>query len=203
MLDQPLRPLKDRVLGPVASRCAGRISPTTISYLGAGTAVLAGALAWNGLPLLATATWLFSRLLDGLDGAVARADGRSDDLGGYIDFLLDTVGYTVVPIGIALAANDTTTWTVVSLLIGSFYVNSVSWLLLSALLEKRGAGADSTAESTSVTMPTGLVEGAETIVAFAIALAFPAAAPTVFVVMSIGVVVGIIQRAMLARRLLI
>jgi hypothetical protein len=51
-------------------------------------------------------------------------------------------------------------------------------------------------------MPAGLVEGAETIVAFTIALAFPAAAPAVFVVMTLGVVVGVIQRAMLAHRLL-
>lgn len=40
-----------------------------------------------------------------------------------------------------------------------FFVNSAGLFQLSALLEKKGAGAKARGESTSVTMPAGLIEG--------------------------------------------
>ena len=106
--------------------------------------------------------WLLGRLLDGLDGVVARAAGSATDAGGYADLLLDTVGYAVIPLGIAVAADDVATWQIVGVLLATFYVNSVSWLMLSALLEKRAAGSAARCEQTSITMPVALVEGTET-----------------------------------------
>ena len=162
----------------------------------------AAVAAWRELPTAAVTAWLLGRAFDGLDGAVARASGTAGDRGGYADILLDTIGYAAVPIGIAFGADDVATWRIVAVLVAAFYVNSVSWLMLSALLEKRSAGSDATGEYTSVTMPPGLIEGAETIVLFAIALAVPAIAPVVFMLMTIGVTIGVLQRAAAARRLL-
>lgn len=202
MLDQRLRSTKEQLLGPLARACAGRVPATAVTAGSLVLCVAAGGLAWVGSPVLALISWLLGRTLDGLDGAIARADGSANDFGGYLDLLLDTVGYTAVPLGVAAAANDVTTWRIVAVLIGTFYVNTVSWLMLSALLEKRAAGAAARNERTSVTMPTGLVEGTETIVLFAIALAVPDIAGPVFVVMAIGVTVGVVQRALAARSLL-
>ena len=53
-----------------------------------------------------------------------------------------------------------------------------------------------------VTMPTGLVEGTETIVLFTIALALPQRAGITFAVMAGGLAIGVAQRAVAARGLL-
>src|SRR5262245_1903977 len=58
-----------------------------------GAAAIAGHLYLPGLVLI-----LLSRLGDGLDGAVAKANGRTD-FGGYLDIVLDFVFYGAVPLG--------------------------------------------------------------------------------------------------------
>ena len=164
--------------------------------------LMAATAAWQVWPAAAVACWLAGRTFDGLDGAVARRNGTASDLGGYSDLLLDTVGYAAVPLGVASGTDDRTTWVVTAVLIATFYVNSVSWLMLSALLEKRANGTERRGEQTSVTMPVGLIEGAETIVIFTIALAIPSIAAWCFGVMAVGVTLSILQRAFAARTLL-
>jgi phosphatidylserine synthase len=87
---------------------AGRIAPGALTAssllcgVGAGTAAAAGS-RWIALVL-----WLAGRVLDGLDGALARATQRAGDLGGYLDLLADTVGYAAVPLGVAFPQAETT-----------------------------------------------------------------------------------------------
>ena len=200
MFDLQLRSTKERILAPVAARCPSSLSAAAVSFVSLACCVGAGVAAWRGAVILSVVLWLVGRVLDGLDGAIARANGSASDFGGYVDLLFDTIGYTAVPLGIAFGVGQPGTWQVIAVLLGSFYVNSVSWLMLSALLEKRGERASG--EQTSVTMPTGLIEGTETIVLFTIALALPQHANITFAVMAAGVAIGITQRAVAARRLL-
>jgi phosphatidylglycerophosphate synthase len=200
MFDLQLRSTKERLLAPVAARCPSSLSAAAVSFVSLACCVGAGVAAWRGAVILSVVLWLVGRVLDGLDGAIARANGSASDFGGYVDLLFDTIGYTAVPLGIAFGVGQPGTWQVIAVLLGSFYVNSVSWLMLSALLEKRGERASG--EQTSVTMPTGLIEGTETIVLFTIALALPQHANITFAVMAAGVAIGITQRAVAARRLL-
>lgn len=202
MFDHSLREVKRNLLAPVVSRAVGRIAPHTFTVLAFVLTIGAAVAAWRGLSVMAVAAWLIGRLFDGLDGETARAAGTASDRGAYADLLLDSIGYAAVPIGVAFAAADLDTWRIVAVLLATFYVNAMSWLMLSALLEKRAAGAAARGETTSVTMPRGLVEGAETIVLFTVALAVPSIANAVFVVMAVGVLVGVVQRAMSAGRLL-
>ncbi|WP_394941904.1 CDP-alcohol phosphatidyltransferase family protein [uncultured Ilumatobacter sp.] len=200
MLDLRLRSTKERLLAPVAARCPSFLSATAVSFVSLVCCVGAGAAAWRGAAILSVALWLLGRVLDGLDGAIARSRDSAGDFGGYVDLLFDTIGYTAVPLGIAFGVDQPGTWQIVAVLLGSFYVNSVSWLMLSALLEKRGARAGG--EQTSVTMPAGLIEGTETIVLFTLALALPQNADVAFTVMAAGVAIGVLQRVLAARRLL-
>jgi hypothetical protein len=62
-------------------------------------------------------------------------------------------------------------------LLGSFFVNAASWMYLSAVLERRGAGAAARGERTTVTMPPGLIAGAETVVLYTLFLVFPGGSP--------------------------
>ena len=202
MLDLRLRIVKDRALAPIAESLAGRVSPLTLSVASMLLCVAAGVLAWQSAPALAVLCWLTGRLLDGLDGPVARSSGQDSDVGGYTDLLLDTIGYAAIPLGVAAGASDARHWAIAAVLLATFYVNTVSVLLLSAILEKRSIGKAHFGETTTIALPPALVEGSETILIFTLALAIPAWADTIFVVMALGVVVSVLQRAGTARRLL-
>lgn len=194
MYDLRLRAVAERALSPLVDRIGSRLDPFVVTAASALLCTGAAVAAWRGAaPTLCVALWLGGRVLDGLDGALARRRGRASDLGGYLDMMGDAVGYAAVPIGLA-ARPGGATWAIVAMLLAACYVNTMSWTYLSALAEKRAAGAAARGERTSITMPPGLVEGAETIAFYAVALAFPNRAGTVLAVMAVAVAVTIVQR---------
>lgn len=200
MIDRALRRHKEIVLAPVARAIPGGVHPTACTAValvpGLGAAVAAGA----GAPALALGLWLLNRVLDGLDGTLARRSGRQSELGAYADILLDVIVYAAIPLGIAAGQDARAAWIAAAALLASFYVNVISWSYLSALLERRGAGAEARGELTAVTMPSGLIEGAETVVLLGLALAVPSWSVAVMWVMTAGVVISILQRAAWALR---
>ena len=173
-----------------------------VSVLALIAALGAAASAWQQVPAAAVALWLISRIADGLDGAIARQHDVASDAGGLVDIVFDTVGYAVIPIGIAAGVDTRTAWITVALLLATFYVNAVSWTYLAALLEKRKAGAAATGAATSTIMPRGLVEGTETIVFFTVALAWPGGAVAVLAAMAAAVTITIAERMWWARGVL-
>ena len=199
MLDHTLRAYKDDLLRPAAT-LMGHISPNAITVvalvLGLGAAGAAAAQAY----WLALGLWLLNRLFDGLDGTVARTRGQQSDFGGYLDILLDFVVYAALPIALYWSNQNSANALALAFLLASFYVNSASWMYLSALLEKRAAGAAVHGELTSVTMPDGLIGGVETILFFCIFLIFPGALPWLFTTMAIAVLAGVGLRLHWARR---
>jgi len=200
MLDLRLRPLKERLLEPAAARLARRVSANAISATALVITLGAAVLAAAGQPIAAVGAWLIGRLLDGLDGPVARHRGAASDFGGYLDMVADTIGYAAVPIGVALGIDERSAWIAVSVLLGTFFINTISWSYLSAVLEKRGAGASTTGEMTTITMPPALVEGTETIVLFSLFIVFPQWATWLFAAMAALVAVNIVQRLAWAQR---
>lgn len=200
MIDGRLRAAKDRVLAPQVARLPGAVAPGWFTVASLGCSLAAAASAAGGWRWWSLAFWLVGRWFDGLDGAVARRHGRQSDLGGYLDLVGDTVGYTLIPLGIAASQGDAGMWAACAVLLGSFYLNAMSWTVLSAIAEKRAAGAAARGERTSVHMPPGLVEGAETIVLFALMLALPERAETLFWVMSALVAITVVQRVAWASR---
>ena len=199
MLDHTLRVYKDDLLRPLAGHL-GRISPNAITVLALVVglaAASAAALQWYWVAL---GLWLLNRVLDGLDGMVARTHARQSDFGGYLDIVLDFVVYAAVPIGLYLGNPSGANALALILLLSSFYVNAASWIYLSAILEKRAAGAGVRGELTTVTMPNGLVGGAETILFYSVFLVWPGGLPWLFGVMTTMVLVGVGQRLWWARR---
>jgi phosphatidylglycerophosphate synthase len=198
VIDAQLRETKEVVLGPLARRVPGGIHPIAVTLLavlpglGAALAAAAGQWAW------AVGLWLANRALDGLDGTLARQRDQQTGLGAYLDILMDFLVYAAIPIGLAVHADEKSTWIAVAVLLASFYVNTVSWAYLSALLERRNGEAPR--QLTSVSMPGGLIEGAETVVLYAIMLAVPSFAPTLFVAMAVAVAITVGQRAIWAVR---
>jgi len=200
MFDDLLRDLKDRVLAPVARAIGGRVSPLAISLIGFGAGLAAVPFLLRRQYGAALACWLANRILDGLDGTLARVQGRSSDLGAYLDLLLDFVVYAALPIALALGQPSPLLLVALGFLLGTFYLNAASWMYLAAILERRGRGATATGERTQVTMPPGLVAGTETILFYAAFMLWPPQAAPLFVVMTGLVLVGVVQRVLWAHR---
>lgn len=199
MFDERLRSLKDMTFDPLA-RGLQMVPPWLFSVMGLLAGLAAALAAWQRLYPLALALWLLNRILDGMDGAVARIRGDQSDFGGYLDIVIDYVGYAAVPIGLALGVGVTETAVMLALLflLATFYVNSASWMYLAAILEKRRhQQAD---RLTSITMPAGLIGGTETIVFFSIFMLFPAYLPWLFSLMAGLIVITIVQRLIWAKR---
>lgn len=175
MLDAPLRPLLDPPLDAVARRLV-RLGVTADAVtLAALVASLAMAVAtgagWygTGLALLAA-----SRLLDGLDGPVARQTTPTDR-GGYLDSVCDYVFYAGLPLAFAVAEPARNALPAAALL-ASFLLTAVTFLAFAALAAKRGLTTTARGPK-AFFYAGGLVEGTETIAVFAAMLLWPAAFP--------------------------
>jgi phosphatidylglycerophosphate synthase len=196
MIDARLRKLIDPVLNRMATRLAR-------SGLGGDAITLTGAALV--VPLfyaLLQANWTIAliiiaanRLLDGLDGAVARINGPSL-WGGYLDSLCDYLFYIAVPLGFAFAASANELSAL--LLIASFTLTSVSFLALAAILAGRDLGHGEKAFAYS----TGLMEGGETIAFFIAMCLFPGWFRQLALIFAALCVATVAQRLWLAHRLL-
>lgn len=124
---------------------------------------------------LALGAIVLNRLIDGLDGAVARHRGPTR-FGGYLDIMCDMAFYAAVPLGFAAANPHHAFWA--ALLLASFVCTGTSFLGR-ALLAQQGGESDDGARgrSKSFFYSAGLVEGSETIAAFVLFCLFPAAFP--------------------------
>ena len=81
-------------------RASGGADALSVAGLAVGWAA-AAAIVWQA-PLLGATLILGSRLIDGLDGAVARIHGASDRR-GILDISLDFLFYPAIPLAFALA----------------------------------------------------------------------------------------------------
>ncbi len=199
MFDAPLRGVKDRVGEPLAARLNG-VSPNIVTVMGFGIGLLAAASAVLDAHALALALWLISRALDGLDGLVARLHGRQSDFGGYLDILLDFGVYAAVPIGLVLGAPSPERYVALALMLATFYVNAASWMMLSAILEKRRWQTAGEPGLTTVVMPAGLIGAMETILAYCAFLIWPDQVVPLFIGFSVLVWLTILQRLVWAWR---
>lgn len=199
MVDKYLRSPKEHCLAWLARRLE-HILPLHITLTAFAVGLLAVWFTALGHYGEALALWLVNRMLDGLDGDVARYWKKQSDLGGYLDIICDFIIYALLPLAMALSRGSSLDYLSVGLLLGTFYLNSASWMYLAAVLEKRGRGAHYNAETTSVTMPAGLIEGAETILFYCAFLVFPAAFAWLCLAMAGLVIITIAQRVHWAAR---
>lgn len=197
MFDTSLRRFKDRAGEPLA-RHMSQVSPLFVSALALIVGLLATYAAFKGQYLWALALWILNRILDGLDGLIARLHNGQSDFGGYVDILTDYIVYASLPIGLVAGAASNEHYLTLAFLLVSFYVNSASWMYLSAILEKRAAHSPET--QTTVVMPAGVIGGFETIIAYGIFLLFPAYITALFSIFAALVFITTFQRLIWAKR---
>lgn len=172
MLDGLMRGVIDAPLNRggrwLAARGASADGVTLVGLLfGLGAAVLVAA-GCSGLEVAALV--MASRLADGLDGAVARAGGKSD-FGGYLDIVCDFAFYGAVPLAFVLA-DPLANGAAGAFLLASFYVNGATFLGYAILAERRGLETRSRGEK-SLYFTAGLLEGTETILFFLLIVLLP------------------------------
>ena len=204
MFDARMRNLKRYLTGGAATRIGRYLGPAPIT-LGALVLGLASAVSVAaGLRGTALIFWVLNRFVDGLDGEVARTRGESSDFGGYIDMMSDVVVYASIPLALAHAHADAAVVGALLAMMAAFYVNITSWSYLSALLEKRLSPGDGVPRKdvTSIEMPWGLIEGAETIVIYGILIVFPSILRETALVAAAAGLISTVQRVVWAYRML-
>lgn len=200
MIDKHLRRPKEQVLNTPAAMLPRSLHPTSITLVAFAVGILAAVAIAFGAYWWGLALWFLNRILDGLDGTLARRANLQSDLGGYLDIVLDHVVYAAIPLALVLSAPSYIGALSLAMLLASFYINGASWMYLAALLEKRKQGAASRQEMTTVTMPPGLIEGTETIVFYSLFLLLPGQAPALFGLMALLVMLTAAQRVFWAVR---
>lgn len=163
MFDAALRQVIDRPLDRVGARLAAAgVAPNQVTLVGAAVGVAAvAALAFQAYGV-ALALILLNRLMDGLDGAIARARGVTD-FGGYLDIVADFVFYAAVIFGFALGRPEAAL--PAAFLIFSFVGTGTSFLAFAILAAKRGIETDRYGRK-SLFYIGGFTEGSETIACF-------------------------------------
>jgi len=200
MLDHILRGLKERALTAIAIQIGQVLHPTTITFMAFMVGLIGVWLLVIKQYNLGLIFWLLNRILDGLDGTVARQNKLQSDLGGYLDIVTDFVIYALIPIALVFSDPTAPRYLALAVLLATFYVNAASWMYLAAILEKRAQGSAAQGEMTTITMPAGLIGGAETIIFYSLFMLFPAYIASLFVIMSLLVTVTIGQRVIWAVR---
>jgi phosphatidylglycerophosphate synthase len=146
------------------------ISPDGVTLVGFAIGVLALPFLALGWYLPALVVIVINRLLDGLDGALARRRGLSD-AGGFLDIALDFLFYALVPFGFILA-DPLTNALAGSWLLFAFIGTGSSFLAFAALAAKHNIDNPGYAHKSFYYLG-GLTEGTETIALFVLSCLFP------------------------------
>jgi phosphatidylglycerophosphate synthase len=160
--------------------------------VGVGACTCAAFQLWT----LALILWLGNRLLDGLDGPVARVWGATER-GGYLDVVADFSVYGGFVVGVAIAVPNARLACTVLLL--TYYVSGTAILALSSLLERR---RQNNADERSLRLVGGIAEGFETIVAYVLFCLLPGSAAVIAWAFAVLVGITAVQRIAAGARVL-
>ncbi len=206
MLDTVAR----RVLEPTLDSLAGAldrpgVTPDRLTALGLATGLASAAAAASQLWWWALGLWLASRLLDGLDGPLARrrriADGSTSEAGGFFDITADFTVYGATVVGVAIGATAAydVSWLPFLAVLLVYYVNGTAFLAFSSIAERTGRTLD---DGRSLSFLGGLAEGTETVLVHSLWLILPVYADRIAWVWAAVVGISATQRIVVGYRAL-
>ena len=170
MFDAQLRPLIDGLLNPIGRALVTLgVTANQVTMIGAVFGLIATGCVAAGLFYPALWFVIANRVIDGLDGAVARAS-RSSDFGGYLDIVSDFIFYSAIPLAFAVAQPETAL--AAAFLILSFIGTATSFLGFAILAEKHQVTTQIRGKKAFYYLG-GLTEGTETILLFLAMLVWP------------------------------
>ena len=181
MFDARLRPLIDKPLNAVARRLSGSgITPNMVTGLGFVIGILAAVALAFRLDHIALGLILLSRIMDGLDGAVARhtqprsrhagSKSQESDLGGYYDIVADFLFYSGIILAFAVGRPDHAL--MAAFLIFCFVGTGSSFLAYAIIAAKTGRNHEKQGKKSFYYL-TGITEGSETIFVLVLICLYP------------------------------
>jgi len=166
-----IRPHIDKPLARVATHLVRwQISANSVTAMGFLLGMGAAGFIASGQFIAGLVLFLVSRVLDGLDGAVARQT-RLTDLGGYLDITLDFIVYASMVLGFALA-DPVRNALAAAFLTTSFMAPAATFLAYAIFAAKRGITTEIRGRK-SMYYLGGLTEGFETILTLSLMCLLP------------------------------
>lgn len=198
MLDTYIRPWIDPALNAAGRRLSAiGVSANAVTLGGLLLGLAASAcIAWSHYTS-ALALILASRILDGLDGAVARATSITNR-GGYLDTVCDFGFYAAVPLGFALSSPAVNALPAAALL-AAFTATCASFLGFAAIAAKQGL-VSAQSGTKSFFYSRGLMEGTETIGFFICMCLWPDRFPALAWIFATLCLLTVLQRSAIAMR---
>ncbi len=199
MIDSPFRSQFARWAAPLAEHLVARgvtanqVTVTAFTLSLPAAYLVAIGQGWAGLAL-----WLFSRILDGLDGLVARTGESVSAFGGYLDITLDMAAYSAMAVGFGVwhaAAGP-----LFLLILTGYVLCGTTVLALSSILERGKAQLPDNDRTLQLT--PGYAEAGETSIAYALFTLFPGQITGLAWAWIVVLAATVVQRTVLARRLL-
>lgn len=190
MLDEELRrgakPLYRLPARFLATRGVTGDLLTAVGLFVGALCLVAVALGFN-LPALVL--WLLNRLLDGLDGEVARLRGGGSEFGAFVDIMADFFVYGGFLVALAVQHPDS--GLALAALFFAYYLNGTAFLALSGILERLKRERQT---ERGLHFRRSLTEGFETIAAGALFLLVPDRVSTIAWVFAAMVLFSAAQR---------
>lgn len=199
MFDAPVRRVVARVLAaPARALARAGVSPNAATIAAALLGMAAALLIASNRSLSGIGVWLVSRVLDGMDGVLGRATGRTSSFGGYLDITLDMLAYCAMVLGFAVIHPEGgAVWA--AILVGYVLVTTTT-LALSSVLEKEQARVADNDRSLQFT--PGFAEAGETTAVYVLMVLLPALTTAIGWAWVAVCAATVVQRTLLARRLL-
>ena len=171
MLDRALTALIRAPLVAVARRLvAWGVGADAITLAGFGLGLAGAACIATGSFQSGLIALLASRLMDGLDGAVARLT-QPTDRGAFLDITLDFLFYASIPLAFALA-DPLNNALAAAVLLAAFMGTASSFLAFALLAERRGLKS-AAYPNKGLYYLGGLAEASETLICFVLMCLWP------------------------------
>ncbi len=169
MIDRPLALFIKPCVDAIARRLNQHgLQADTLTWVGFFLGLTSSGLIASGYFLSGLALLLISRVVDALDGAVARLTTPTER-GGFLDITLDFIFYASVPLAFAIA-NPVANALAAATLLFAFMGTSSSFLAYASIAAKRG---EMPSPSKAITYLGGLTEAFETLLCFALMCFMP------------------------------
>ena len=164
MLDRYATALIKPAVNGVARRLARTgFKADQVTWAGFGVGFIAFVLIANSLYWAGASAIILSRILDALDGAVAR-ESQPTDRGGFLDIALDFLFYASIPLAFALA-DPARNALAAAVLLAAFMGTSTIFLAFAVLAAKRDLHS-ATYPDKAFYFLGGLTEATETLTCF-------------------------------------
>ena len=143
------------------------ISPNQVTVLAFIISLISAYFISQNALIVGIIIWWFSRILDGLDGVLARHAGKSSSFGSFLDISLDMLAYSFIIIGFSISFSQLNSlWLFV--LVG--YVGCITTALSFGQMSQEAIDQN---DNRGLQMAMGLAEATETGIAYTLFCLFP------------------------------